>query len=85
MCVGFFVALALLPKDEPSAQSEDMSTLTKTKKAAARKNGRFSASKTKLPASMEISPVTGLPVIKARAGMKPITSEMIKEMLADFP
>ena len=34
---------------------------------------------------IEISPVTGLPVMAAPPGTPPVTSEEIKALLADFP
>ena len=62
-----------------------MSTLTKTKKTARKPAARRAASKPKLPSFMEIDPVSGLAVVKARPGVKPITSAQVRAMLADFP
>lgn len=62
-----------------------MSTLTKSKKPARKPASRRSASKSKLPDFMEINPVSGLAVAKARPGAKPITSAQVRALLADFP
>ena len=32
-----------------------------------------------------ISPLTGFPIVKARPGQARVTSEQIRELLADFP
>ena len=34
---------------------------------------------------IETSPITGLPVMHAPAGTPPVTSEQVRELLADFP
>lgn len=66
-----------------------MKTLAKSKKPA---RGAKLASPTKrpsnvnkLPGFMGISPLTGLPFAKARAGVTPPTSADIRAMLANFP
>ncbi len=62
-----------------------MATLTKSSKTGCKPVTRRTTAKTKLPSFMEISSVTGLPVAKARPGVKPATTAAIKAMLADFP
>jgi hypothetical protein len=58
-----------------------MSTLAKPKKPA-RKAAEKSA---ELPRTTTIDPVSGLPVVKACSGQKPVTAVMVKAALADFP
>jgi hypothetical protein len=62
-----------------------MSTLTKSKKPTRKPAARRSSAKSKLPSFMEISPISGLPVVKAVSGAKPLTTKAVKAMLADFP
>ncbi len=62
-----------------------MSPLTKPKKPARNPASRRRAIKSKTPSFMEISPVSGLAVVKAVPGAKPLTTETVKAMLADFP
>jgi hypothetical protein len=62
-----------------------MSTTTKSKKPARKPSARRAGAKLKLPSFMEISPISGLAVAKARPGLKPLTSEQVRAMLADFP
>jgi hypothetical protein len=54
-------------------------------KPARKPSAHRSVSKLKLPSFMEISPISGLAVTKARPGVKPLTSEQVRAMLADFP
>ncbi|MFA6961734.1 MAG: hypothetical protein WC205_13345 [Opitutaceae bacterium] len=49
-----------------------MSTTTKSKKPARKPSARRSGSKVKLPSFMEISPISGLAVAKARRSLSPV-------------
>ena len=74
-----------LPTLLPTAQLNGMSTLTKTKKPVRKPAVHRSTAKSRLPSFMEINPVSGLAVAKARPGAKPLTSAQVRAMLADFP
>jgi hypothetical protein len=62
-----------------------MPTLAPKSKKSARRVSVKKAAPRRLPATMEISPLTGLPVVTARPGQKPVTHAMVKAALADFP
>lgn len=61
-----------------------MRTLTKPRAKKTTRTVRKPAA-AKLPPGMEISPITGLPVVAARMDLPPLTSETVRAMLANFP
>lgn len=65
--------LGLRPGDSLDVKTSNGSVVLTPKKSR-RKNARI-----------VIDPVSGLPVLEARAGLPLLTSEQVEEMLADFP
>ena len=75
--------ILVLPTRRPRATALPMSLAkATTPKPAAKKTTRQrSPSKVKFIKH----PISGLPVVAARPGQKPLTSEEVRAMLADFP
>jgi len=70
---------------ETAPQLAGMKTIATAKKPIRKREVRRKTEKSKLPPFMEISPISGLAVAKARPGAKPITSAEVRALLADFP